>query len=435
MKNPIHIELSSKFIELTLVDADEVESDAVNIDERKFFLQKQISYQPIELKEVFSKKLPLLLISGIAGIGKTWLLKKCLLDWAYGSIWKDIDIVFYLECRQLNQFQSVGNIDELLKLLYKDVFKGCNICPNLSILFLVDGLDEFVYLNELLNHSPQSPSKYPIVNALAQALDVQKYKCVVAGRVGAITSYKNKVKELKEKLYIQVMGFNKEGINDYLDKNAIKDHKIKVEKVLQSSYIAKAMASVPFYLAAMCAIITAPSYTGSYSFNSMTELYCGIFLYFFLSHINKNNEPMYMMMRTERNKQYILRVCKVAWHLLNEGKIIFSYSEMQQLLNDFEKHNDELLGFVEKIESHFGYQYQFVHLSLMEFCASVHAYLCLSHDEIIGNKRMRSCVPIICGLMNKDKRSFVSFLANWKDSNEEKSLFLDMVYSKFTYLN
>ena len=91
--------------------------DTVSIAERELFLQRQMSYEPIEFNEVFSKELSLLLISGIAGIGKTWLLKKCLLGWASGTVWKKVDFVVHLESRKLNQFQNIGNINKLLNVL------------------------------------------------------------------------------------------------------------------------------------------------------------------------------------------------------------------------------------------------------------------------------------------------------------------------------
>ena len=77
IKAPAKVELLSKFIELTVV-----EKDTVNIAEQELFLRRQMTYKPIEFNEVFSKELSLLLISGVAGIGKTWLLNECLLGWA-----------------------------------------------------------------------------------------------------------------------------------------------------------------------------------------------------------------------------------------------------------------------------------------------------------------------------------------------------------------
>ena len=417
---PSNVELLNKFVELTVVDAIEAERDAVNIAERELFLQRQMTYKSIEFFEVFSKEQPLLLISGIAGIGKTWLLRKCLLDWANGNIWRDVDLVLLLECRKLNQYQNIDNINELLKVFYKDMFREWDVCEHFSILFVIDGLDEFAYLDELINHNPLNPSKQcSIVNVLADALDIQKHKCVVAGRIKAIFQYRRKVTECRDKLTIQIMGFNDNGINEYVER--VGDGKEAIKNVLKSSHIAKAMASVPFYLSAMCTVIGSPILSDSCSFLTMTELFSCIFIYFLQKHVNRNNEPVCKMMEKESCKQFILNVCNIAWHFFNQGKLVFSQKEIKDIVNDIDKVEIDHLGFIEKVESQLGYQYQFVHLTLMEFCASIHAYINLSPDEILSNEKLRSCLPMICGLKNKNEKCFVRFLANLKTSKEECS--------------
>ena len=428
--NPSNVELLKKFVELTVVDANEAEIDYVHIAEREFFLRRQMSYKPIEFYELFSKELPLLLISGIAGIGKTWLLRKCLLDWANGDIWRNVDLVLLLECRKLNQYQNIDNIKELLKVFYKDMFKEWDVCEHFSILFVIDGLDEFSYLDELINHNPLNPSKqFNIFNALADALNIQKHKYVVAGRVEAILQYKSKVRECKDKLTIQIMGFNDNGINEYVER--VGEGKEAIKNVLKSSHIAKAMASVPFFLSAMCTVIGSSTLSNLCSFFIMTELYSCIFIYFLQKHINKNNKPVYKMMEKASSKQFILKVCKIAWHLFNQGKVVFSQKEAKAIVNDIDKIEIDHLGFIEKVESQLGYQYQFVHLTLMEFCASIHAHINLSPDEILSNKKLRSCLSMICGLKNESERVFVRFLANLKNSNEERNSLLNAVIGKF----
>ena len=428
--NPSKVELLNKFIELTVVDANEAVRDYVHIAERELFLQRQMSYKPIQHYKVFSKERPLLLISGIAGIGKTWLLRKCLLDWANGNIWRNVDLVLLLECRKLNQYQNIDNIKELLKVFYKDMFKEWDVCKDFSILFVIDGLDEFAYLDELINHNPLNPSKqFNIVNVLADALNIQKHKCVVAGRVEAIFQYKSKVRECKDKLTIQIMGFNDNRINEYVER--VGEGKEAIKNVLKSSNIAKAMASVPFYLSAMCTFIGSSTLSGLCSFFTMTELYCCIFIYFLQKHINRNNEPVYKMMEKKSSKQFILKVCKIAWHLFNQGKVVFSQKEIKAIVNDIDKIEIDHLGFIEKVESQLGNQYLFVHLTLMEFCASIHAHINLSPDEILSNKKLRSCLSMICGLKNKSESGFVRFLANLKNSNDKRNSLLNAVISKF----
>ncbi|XP_065641814.1 NLR family CARD domain-containing protein 4-like isoform X2 [Hydra vulgaris] len=191
----------NKFVDLCIIDAVNTEIDAVYSVERKKFLEKQLRYTPIPYSEIFMKEKSVTLISEIAGIGKTWLLRKCLLDWSNDLIWKNVKLVFYFECRRLNQYQNISNINELLNVFYKDIINDFSI-SNHTVLFVIDGLDEFKYLNELINHN--SSCNYPIVNALTE---IKNYKYVVAGRVYAIDQYQSISTEHNDKLTIQIMGF------------------------------------------------------------------------------------------------------------------------------------------------------------------------------------------------------------------------------------
>ncbi|XP_065654348.1 NACHT, LRR and PYD domains-containing protein 3-like isoform X3 [Hydra vulgaris] len=372
--------------------------------ERNDFLEKQMSYTPIPYSEIFMNEKSVILISGIAGIGKTWLLRKCLLDWSNNLIWKNVALVFYLECRRLNQHQNVSNVNELLSVFYYDIINNFNI-GNHTALFLIDGLDEFKYLNEFLN--PSVCCKYPIVNAIAE---IQKCKHVVAGRVYAIDQYQSISKEHSDKLSIQIMGFNENEINNFVESNVKEEKKEVVKATLKKSPIAKAMASVPFYLSSMCIIISDSKNIYTNSFLTITDLYANIFLYFLQKHVINNNKLLYEIMEENFNKKCLLNICKIAYELFVENKVIFSKEEIQNFISDFDKYN--LFGFIEKIETNLGCHYQFVHLTIMEFCASVYAYNCFSNKEIMANKKLKSCLSIICGLTNKSQNSLLKFLVN-----------------------
>ncbi|XP_065646127.1 uncharacterized protein LOC136076697 isoform X1 [Hydra vulgaris] len=94
LKFPANVDLMHKFVDLCIVDAVNTQTDAVFSVERKEFLEKQLRYKPIPYSEIFMKERSVTLISGIAGIGKTWLLRKCLLDWSNGLIWENLKLVF-----------------------------------------------------------------------------------------------------------------------------------------------------------------------------------------------------------------------------------------------------------------------------------------------------------------------------------------------------
>ncbi|XP_065656427.1 NACHT, LRR and PYD domains-containing protein 3-like isoform X2 [Hydra vulgaris] len=410
------VNLLNKFIDLCIVDAGDVQIDILNVYKVKQKEMKQSSYKPISYNEVFTEEKSLLLISGIAGVGKSWLLRKCLLDWANNQIWKNVDFVFYFECKILNQYENISNVKELLNKFYLDFVKDLDI-NNHNIIFMIDGLDEFKYLDDLINNS--SNTKYPIVSALAE---IQKYKSVVAGRVYAIDKYQSVCWECKvhnNRLTIQIMGFNENEIPIYIEKNVTADKKEFVKTFIEETPIAKAMASIPFYLSSMCKII-ATSKQGEFSISTMTDLYASIFLYFLSNHITKNGIPIYKMMENDSYKQYILDICKIAFELFVENKVIFSKEEIQKLFHEFDKVKDKFYGFIEKIETHLGLYYQFAHLTVMEFCVSVYAYNYFSGKDILANKKLTTCLSMIFGLTNTSQTKFLKFLANLNNSNQEK---------------
>ncbi|XP_047133917.2 NACHT, LRR and PYD domains-containing protein 1 homolog isoform X3 [Hydra vulgaris] len=431
LKSPAKVDLMHKFVDLCIVDAVNAQTDAV-LSERKEFLQKQLRYTPIPYSEIFMKDKSVTIISGIAGIGKTWLLRKCLLDWSNGLIWKNVKLVFYLECRRLNQYQNISNIHELLNVFYKDIINDFDISTH-STLFIIDGLDEFKYLNELINCS--SSCYYSIVNVLTE---IRKYKYVVAGRVYAIDQYQSISTEDCDKISIQIMGFNEGGINNYIENNVLEEKKDVVKATLKESAYAKSMSSVPFFLSFMCRIITNSKSLYKNSFLTMTDLYANIFLHFLQKHIIKNNESIFHFMKNNSNKEYILNICKIAYQLFVENKVIFSKEDIQTFIIDFDKNEENFFGFIERIETSLGeYIYQFAHLTIMEFCASIYAYNCLSSEEIMTNEKLKSCLSMICGLTNKNQNSSLKFLVNLNPLKKtcEGSLFLFSIFDRLLKLS
>ncbi|XP_065671117.1 NACHT, LRR and PYD domains-containing protein 6-like isoform X3 [Hydra vulgaris] len=405
LRTSSNLNLFNKFIDLCIVDAVNVKKDTAYTVERTEFPKKQMNYKPIPYEEVFKDEKSLLLISGIAGIGKSWLLKKCLLDWANNRIWEKVNFVFYFECKFFNLYENISNINELLDVFYKDFAKDLDV-DNHNILFVIDGLDEFKYLNELVNLS--SSCKHPILKALAE---IRKYKHVVAGRVYATDQFQNLDTEKCNKLTIQIMGFNKDGINNYIENNVNQNKKEDVKKIIKESKIAKAMASVPFYLSLMCKIIIEFKQINT-SFLTMTDLYASIFFYFYQKHVNRTNEPIYKMMESKYHKKYILTICKIAYKLFVKNKVVFSREEFRKFTSGLGEVDNQFFSFIERIETNFGYHYQFSHLTLMEFCAAVYAYCKFSGEEIICNEKLNSCLSMICGLTNLSQNSLIRFLVD-----------------------
>ncbi|XP_065640628.1 uncharacterized protein LOC136073174 isoform X1 [Hydra vulgaris] len=233
------------------------------------------------------------------------------------------------------------------------------------------------------------------------------------------------------------MGFNENGINNYIEKNVLEEKKDAVKATLKEFPIAKSMSSVPFYLSSMCKIISNSKYLYKNSFLTMTDLYANIFLYFLQKHIIKNNDLIYQIMENDSIKKYILNICSIAYQLFVDNKVIFSKEDVKSFNIDFDKNEETFFGFIERIETNLGYYYQFAHLTIMEFCASVYAYNCLSSEEILADKRLESCLSMICGLTNKNQNCLLKFLVKLNPSKtfSEESQFLFSILDRLLKLS
>ncbi|XP_065682664.1 NACHT, LRR and PYD domains-containing protein 3 isoform X3 [Hydra vulgaris] len=426
LTTPIKVNVLKKFVDLNIVDGVHVRKDA-HIANREQYCSKQSSYVPIQYDELFKEVASLTLITGIAGIGKTWLLRKLLIDWSNDTILKNVDLVFYLECRKLNKCQSIFKIRDLLEHFYGDILHNFKISYN-SIMFIIDGLDELKYFDDIIKHesNKSSSSDFLTSEKFTQVLTkILKHKAIVAGRLDVIWRYESINTEENSKL-LQVMGFNQNGVNHYIERNVCDKAKESIKRILNDSRIAKEMSSVPFFLSSLSKILELKK-SGHYTVLTMTDLYASIFFYFWQKHIDKSNEPVYKIMENDNTKQKVFNLCKVAYYLFTENKLTFTQEEiMKSFENSFDKVLKDLSfqisfknsfnqfnGFIEGIETNFGYRYQFVHFTFLNFCASVYMFNNWNYKEI--TTKLYKLLPIISGLCNKNKESFIRFLANLKN--------------------
>ena len=377
---PTTVDQTENFIELNVVDANEVANDVIYFDEKKYYMQKYSSVKQkfVNCSRVLSTDFDLLLIGGSAGIGKTCFLKKCVYDWANDLIWNAYDYVFYLECRRLNQCKQLKTINSLLQEFYKDVLSNKEVLANKSTLFVVDGLEEFVYLDDLLNYNEgNNPSVHPIVIILEQILNAQK--CVVAGRVGAVMAYRKKNRVCREIKFIQITGFSNDSIENYICKFfKSKTDQRRVQEFLERSRIVKTMASVPFFLSLICSILSSSdAESDNVSFQTITQLYATIFLHFLQCHALKayKEKLLYKFIKFPNIKDYIRNICKLSYNYLKDGKAILSKRKFKSLNIGKDLKIFESLCFIESFETQRGKMYQFCHLSLMEFCSAIHIFL------------------------------------------------------------
>ena len=101
-----------------------------------FFYFRDLTYhESIGIDDLWKEKDQLVIVRGVAGIGKSTMIKRYVLKWAKDEILasstdnaKSIDFLFFFECRELNTTPNIGSPEEMLKTKYPDILKHINIC-------------------------------------------------------------------------------------------------------------------------------------------------------------------------------------------------------------------------------------------------------------------------------------------------------------------
>ena len=169
--------LEDIFIELDITDGGEM-----HINEQHEIMlirdSRTAAVLPIDPSDIFKspigKPLRTVLTTGVAGIGKTILVKKFVLDWAEGKKNKDVHLIFPFSFSELNQLR--GERFSLAELIHKSIWETRDITDehlNLifaklqvsgscdfnnsryKLLFVLDGLDESRLQMDLTRREPQ----------------------------------------------------------------------------------------------------------------------------------------------------------------------------------------------------------------------------------------------------------------------------------------
>eukprot|EP00794_Sanderia_malayensis_P019554 gene19554-21486_t len=100
-------------------------------------------------------------VSGVAGIGKSVLCKRLAFEWAKDEIFQ-YQCLIYFECRVFNEYfvNKKGSIVDVLDEFLKDRFFGFTSHHDENTLFLIDGLDEMLnaqsVMDKFINSFPVS---------------------------------------------------------------------------------------------------------------------------------------------------------------------------------------------------------------------------------------------------------------------------------------
>ena len=373
---------STQYINLTLI-REEKDSDP------SIMFQQDKKCDGITLAEAlnvegFHKKV--ILILGGPGMGKSTFAINICKQWAEGDLFQSYEAVVLLVLRD-PEIQGAKTIKDLLQILdddlreniYKEIIKsnGEKVC------FFFEGYDELPY------HLQKASVFAKLIDKLP--------KCTLVYTTRPEAYYQTPYKGSK---IVRINGFNEESVDKYISE-AFEKHENgeemaqKLKTQVRDNPVVSNTLRIPINVAIVCLIFfsypTVPK--------TLTDLYILLCLRLILRYIvtRTPNERQIEKLQslddlpTDVSEQF-LQLCYVAYVGMEKEKIIFS----SQDLAEFDIAEDELHGMglllITPTTSVAGREksYNFLHLTLQEFCAAWFISK-LSAEEQVKCMSMRIC--------------------------------------------
>ncbi|KAL1276751.1 hypothetical protein QQF64_036374 [Cirrhinus molitorella] len=391
--------LKAVYTELFITEGDmkdvNHEHEILKIDdafENKKYVQIKCNNIFTELRKKHFKKT--VLTKGIAGIGKTVAVHKFILDWAEGKANQDIECVFLLPFREINLMANEDfSLHELLLEFYpelKDLEKS-KLYTECILAFIFDGLDEsrlpLNFKSRSINVAAKRSSVDVLFTNLVKGTLLPSALVWVTSRPAAA----NQIPPRYVGLFTEVRGFTDQQKEEYFRKT-IKDD------TMASRIISHIKTSRSLYI--MCHIpvfcwITATVLQNILIKNSednisttLTEMY----IHFLLIQMNMKSQKYDEQEEREytklldSNREMILNLAKLAFEQLKQENIVFYEKDLKACGIDVSE-GTEFTGMIAEIFKrehglHEAKVFCFVHLSIQEFLAAVHVFICYLKKKI-----------------------------------------------------
>ena len=448
------------YIDLAVLCGDRVDAEWHNSDREALMEQKYLQLESIAIENLWTASDQLVVIRGVAGIGKSTLIQRYVLKWAKNEVLtgdeEKVDFLFIFQCRELNMMQHVTCFEELLRIMYPKVFDYINYndLQKISdrVMIIVDGLDELqeIYVDTdviqpfLQDSSASFEAKTTTRELVKSMIDTKStalkgHKAIVCGRPKACEIIKLQLREKQRIKTIEVCGFSEKKSIKYIDA-FFKEYPLKAEKVKEviRKPNLRMMASVPIFLWVICLLYTEDFTT---EINSVTELYTYGLFTFLKNHLrgfsNLENQSLTSIITMPAFGEIVHALAKLSVKTYMNHQVVFRDEDIKNIRCPIHL---EQTGFIVKhstgkfsLES-----YQFKHLAFQEFLCALYLCLVKGVSKYNTNRELSSCTPTILGihwLLNKQKNKlFLAFYQNLTNAHKASRGFIKSVRAPYENL-
>ncbi|KAK2900558.1 hypothetical protein Q8A67_008673 [Cirrhinus molitorella] len=165
------------------------------------------------------------ILSGDSGRGKSFMLQKIMVDWAFGKLYyRNFDIIFLLNCEELKCISEEMSLSELLSwscsLRSDQISQILELKPE-KVLILIDGIDEYIFHHPshsmlLLTNLSDRARPMDILRSVSKGILLHESFILVTTRSIAADAVMNLLKGPQR--FTEIMGFSEKGVQEYFQK-------------------------------------------------------------------------------------------------------------------------------------------------------------------------------------------------------------------------
>uniref|UniRef100_A0AAZ3NW72 NACHT domain-containing protein n=1 Tax=Oncorhynchus tshawytscha TaxID=74940 RepID=A0AAZ3NW72_ONCTS len=354
---------------------------------------------PIKCNDIFKplpgqdKPIRTVLTKGIAGIGKTVSVQKVILDWAEGKANQDVHFMFPLPFRDLNLKKDQYSLMQLLSHYFSELKEIDSIEDGeTKTVFIFDGLDECRLPLDFKNNEKCCDVTKPT------SVDVLLTNLIKGNLLPSallwITSRPAAANQIPPECVDQVTevrGFNDPQKEGYFRKK-ITDQNLANEiiKHMKTSRSLHIMCHIPVFcwISATVFEMMLKETEKDEVPKNLTQMYSHFIHIQIIVKNRKYNKSTETNPKelSQSDKEMILKLAKLAFQQLQKGNLIFYEEDLRDCGLDVTEASEYSALCTEIFKEESGlYQdkvYSFVHLSIQEFLAAVHALeSCLDKKE------------------------------------------------------
>ncbi|KAM8889801.1 NACHT, LRR and PYD domains-containing protein 3-like isoform 7-T7 [Synchiropus picturatus] len=325
-----------------------------------------------------------LLTKGVAGIGKTLLTQKLTLDWAEDKAQQNFQLVFPFTFRELNLLKEKKlSLVELVHLFFPETKdSGLSSFEGVQVLFILDGLDEcrlpLDFNGRVLTAATESTSVDVLLTNLIRGKLLPSAQLWITTRPAAA----NQIPPECVDMVTEVRGFTDLQKEEYFRKRFRDEEQTTVMSHIRSSRSIYIMCHIPIFCwitATVLEDMLKSRETGELP-KTLTEMY----IHFLVVqakvkklkyHGGAGTDPVW----DHETRKMMESLGKLAFEQLQRGNLIFYESDLTECGIDITAAALYSGVFTQIFREERGlYQekvFCFIHLSLQEFLAALHAHL------------------------------------------------------------